>query len=161
LEKVHFFLDFLCRNVENVQYRQLLDLAYGEKSNKFKRLSLFENKKANIFCNIKIQENPMKRLSGAEMQLEDRLTEFWGSEDQPLPWPVGLDEGKASQRALAAAKILGREELLAVSKFNPFREDRDKAIRKLRRRRRLPIWVLGELSGFCRGTVSRILRGKS
>ncbi len=118
------------------------------------------NRQTSIFCSITIQENPMKRLSGAEMQLEERLTEFWGSEDRPLPWPIGLNEGKASPRALAAAKILGREELLAISKFNPFRGERDRAIRKLRQRR-LPIWLVAELSGYCRGTIGRILRGKS
>jgi hypothetical protein len=69
--------------------------------------------------------------------------------------PIGLRWERLSPRARGAAKRLTYDELLTISKFNPFKAERNAALRKWKRKG-MSQAVLSELSGLSRRHVEVI-----
>jgi len=91
------------------------------------------------------------------MKIERRIREFLKTSGGDLPWPFGVRiDRELSPRGLVVFGSMGVVEKLSVSKFNPYKTERDQALLR---------WnlagisqsVLSELSGLSRSTISRII----
>ncbi len=79
--------------------------------------------------------------------------------ERKLPWPFGYNAvGSASNAPLAWA-VLTLKEKLAISRFNPFKRERNEAIIALYKRG-LTQKILRDLSGLHLHTIEKITRKK-
>jgi hypothetical protein len=70
--------------------------------------------------------------------------------------PYGFDDWRTlSRRARSAAKCLTHDQLLAISRFSPFKVERNRVLMDLKRKG-MSQAVLGELSGLSRRQVEVI-----
>jgi len=60
-------------------------------------------------------------------RLHEQLNDGQGTQ----PWPFGFNPGTDSPADLAVRSLFKPEELLAISKHNPFLKERNKEIRRL------------------------------
>ncbi len=72
------------------------------------------------------------------------------------PWPYGFNVDEASEKAKAAWRYLSDKQKLELSRHNPFKNERYKAIRSLKERG-LTTSILKELSGLSIGSINSIL----
>jgi hypothetical protein len=75
--------------------------------------------------------------------------------DVPI-WPYGADHESVSEEAARAWCVLTKAEMLAISRHNPFRNERNKAIYRLHKTG-LTYRLLSELSGFSRRQIDIIM----
>ena len=75
------------------------------------------------------------------------------------PWPLGFDPARISLNASRARKALSIKDLLIVSRYNPFKGQRDLKILELHEKG-LPQSIIVELSGLGDSSISRIILGK-
>ena len=88
-------------------------------------------------------------------RLRQQLKEGQGA----IPWPFGFDTEKDSSADSAIRRLFKPEELLVISKHNPFLKDRNREIRRIAATG-LPYLAITRLSGLSRSTVIRIIQGK-
>ena len=84
-------------------------------------------------------------------RLRQQLKEGQGA----LPWPFGFDTEKDSSADPAIRRLFKPEELLAISKHNPFLNCRDNEIRKLKNIGML-VGAMSALSGLSISQIKRI-----
>jgi len=82
------------------------------------------------------------------MDIIEEIKKYLKKNDQ-LPWPVGYDEKKASNKAKFFAALLSREELIAISKFCPLKKLRNQILIDVRDRYQIPVVILPVLTGLC------------
>jgi len=75
------------------------------------------------------------------------------------PWPYGFDGEKASPKAKSAWAALSIEERLAISRYNPYRHERNAMLLELSRRG-LTQSIISEISGVPIRTVEKIMSEK-
>lgn len=91
------------------------------------------------------------------MDIIKRIESYLERNNGHLPWPYGIT-GEASERANTTWNTLSQGEKLAISKHNPFKQDRNKIIKQLNDRG-IPQRVLCEMSGLS-STVIKIVTHK-
>jgi len=77
-------------------------------------------------------------------------------EKKKSPWRLDIDPEKLSEKALHAWNALSEEERLAISKSNPFRKERNRAICNLYEQG-LPSMVFYELTGMSKATIDNLI----
>lgn len=91
------------------------------------------------------------------MEIYSRLEKLIADPGVNLPWPYGFDPKTGSEEARAVWHLLTEVERLAISRHNPFKLERDKAISVVRASG--VSWAtLVQLTGFSWSSLFRIVR---
>jgi len=85
--------------------------------------------------------------------LEKQIAKYIRDNQGVPPWPLGYI--RISSEAEILARLLPFEQLVLISRHNPVKMERNRALKKLNKQYGVPQAILKELSGLAFSTIKR------